>query len=307
MDVSMNNILFNGIYSATFSLYDEHLNVLKDSVKKLIQYNLSHGIKGFYVGGNTGECTVLPNRTRLQMLETVKEYTENKGSIIAHVGAGHLDDVKALIDSANNVGVDAIASLPPSLTAYYKADEVVEYYRYIASLTSLPVLAYVTPVLNCDVVSFAKRIMEIDNVVGLKVSIADYFVFQRLKTVNGGNINILNGPDESMLAGLVMGADGAIGTSYNFMPSVACRIYDSFNEGRIAEARENQGLLNRAITPLLGRSIAHWKIPLSFLDIDPGYTVFPAYQPDENDRLTLKRQFEEGGALAEMQATSVKA
>ncbi len=296
----MNNILFNGIYSATFSLYDEQLCVLKDSVRKLIRYNLDHGIKGFYVGGNTGECTVLPNRTRIQMLETVKECSENEGAIIAHVGAGHLDDVVALIDSANQIGVDAIASLPPSLTSYYKADEIVEYYRYIASKTSLPVLAYVTPVLNCDVVSFAERIMEIDNVVGLKVSIADYYAFQRLKTVNGGNINILNGPDECMLAGLAMGADGAIGTSYNFMPKTACSIFDAFDAGCVLEAREHQATLNRAIGSLLGRSIAYWKIPLVFLDIDPGYTVFPANLPTEADVIALRRSFKEDGVLSEM-------
>ena len=35
----MDNIKFKGIYSATFSLYDENMNVLKDSVRKLIEYN----------------------------------------------------------------------------------------------------------------------------------------------------------------------------------------------------------------------------------------------------------------------------
>ena len=69
----MDNIKFEGIYSATFSLYDENMNVLKGSVRKLIEYNLKGGVNGFYVGGNTGECTVLPNKTRKQMLETVKE------------------------------------------------------------------------------------------------------------------------------------------------------------------------------------------------------------------------------------------
>ena len=67
------NILFEGVYSATFSVYDKEMNVIKPSIEKLIKYNLKNGIKGFYVGGNTGECTVLPNKTRMQMLETVKE------------------------------------------------------------------------------------------------------------------------------------------------------------------------------------------------------------------------------------------
>ena len=49
-----NNVLFEGVYSATFSVYDKGMNVLKSSIEKLIKYNLKNGIKGFYVGGNTG-------------------------------------------------------------------------------------------------------------------------------------------------------------------------------------------------------------------------------------------------------------
>ena len=83
----MSNILFEGIYAATFSIYDENMNVKRDSVEKLVNYNLKNGLKGFYVGGNTGECTVLPNKTRKQMLEAVKEYASPDAKIMAHVGA----------------------------------------------------------------------------------------------------------------------------------------------------------------------------------------------------------------------------
>nr|WP_300680160.1 dihydrodipicolinate synthase family protein [uncultured Acetatifactor sp.] len=54
-----NNILFQGIYSAAFSIYNESMDVKKDSVEKLVRYNLKNGVDGFYVGGNTGEGTVV--------------------------------------------------------------------------------------------------------------------------------------------------------------------------------------------------------------------------------------------------------
>ena len=50
--------LLEGVYSALFSVYDENLNVKKDTVEKMINYQLENGIKGFYVGGATGECVV---------------------------------------------------------------------------------------------------------------------------------------------------------------------------------------------------------------------------------------------------------
>ena len=294
-----NNVLFEGVYSATFSVYDKNMNVIQPSVEKLINYNLKNGIKGFYVGGNTGECTVLPNKTRIQMLETVKEHA-NGAKIIAHIGAGHLNDTKELLDHANSVGVDAVSSLPPSLTAYYKPEEIIEYYKYLAKESKSPVLAYVTPVLTCDPIWFANELMKIENVAGIKISIPNYYVFEKMKLVNDGNINILNGPDECMLAGLAMGADGAIGTTYNLLPKTGCAIYDNFKAGNIKAAQENQRKLNRFIDTLLGNNLSVWKSTLSILGIDPGYTVAPTIMPTEERVKEIIGILESHGCLEEM-------
>ncbi len=296
----MKNIIFEGVYSATFAIYDKNLDVMKNSVKKLIDFNLKNGVKGFYVGGNTGECTVLPNKTRKQMLEAVKEFSPDGTEIMAHIGAGHLDDTEDLIAHANEVGVDVVASLPPALTSYYKPDEIIEYYKHIAALSKSPVLAYVTPILTCDVVWFAEKIMEIENVIGLKVSIPNYYAFEKIKNVNGGDINILNGPDECMLAGLAMGADGAVGTTYNLMPKTSSAIYDCFKKGDIEGARKNQKLLNRCIDTLFGNNLATWKEMLKLADIDPGYTVAPAIMPSEEKYKELAKKLIEYGCTEEM-------
>lgn len=296
----MNNILFEGIYSAIYSIYDEQMNVIEDSVRRLIKYGEENGLRGFYVGGNTGECTVLPNRTRKQMLECVKKYASPNSKIIAHVGAGHLDDVEDLMAHANAIGVDATASLPPSLTAYYREDEIIEYYKHLAALSESPVLAYVTPVLRGDLVKFSEQIIEIDNVVGIKMSIPDYFSFERIKNINGGNINILNGPDESMLSGLVMGADGAIGTSYNLMPAQACGVYDNFKAGKLAEALDCQHKLNRYIECFLGNGIVAWKSALRLIGIDPGYTVAPARRVTDEAFDAFVKAMKENGSYDEI-------
>jgi len=294
-----NNVLFEGVYSATFSVYDKEMNVIKSSIEKLIKYNLKNGIKGFYVGGNTGECTVLPNKTRMQMLESVKE-NAGDASIIAHIGAGHFEDTTELLEHANSVGVDAIASLPPSLTAYYKSEEIIEYYKYLAKNSKSPVLAYVTPVLTCDPIWFAEEIMKIENVAGIKLTIPNYYIFEKMKLVNDGNINILNGPDECMLAGLIMGADGAIGTTYNLMPKTACAIYDNFMNGNIKAAQAHQHKLNRLIDTLLGNNLSVWKSVLSVMGIDTGYTVAPNIMPTDERVKELVKRLESYGCTDEM-------
>ena len=295
----MNNILFEGIYSATFSIYDENMNVMKESVEKLIKYNLQKNVQGFYVCGNTGECTVMPNKTRMQMLECVKE-NAGDAKIIAHIGAGHIDDTIELIEHSNSVGVDAISSLPPSLTSYYKPEEIIEYYKMLAKTSKSPVIAYITPVLTCDTLWFANKIMEIDNVVGIKLTISNYYLFERIKHVNGGNINILNGPDECLTSGLIAGADGAIGTTYNLIPETGCAIYNSFKSGDIATAQKYQKRLNDLCDVLVGNNLATWKSALEILGIDPGYTVFPGIAPTEEKKKEIIAKLTAAGITEEM-------
>jgi len=220
------------------------------------------------------------------MLETVKEYAPDSTPIIAHVGSGHLEDVEDLISHANSVGVDAISSLPPSLTSYYTAEETIAYYKHIAALSKVPVMAYVTPILKGEPVSFTRQLMAIDNVIGIKLTIPNYYVFEQIKRINSGNINLLNGPDECMLAGLSVGADGAIGTTYNLLPGTSSQIYECYKQGKMEEALKLQNEMNRFIDVMLQYrtkyNIAGWKSILTRLDIDPGHTLAPISKPTDS-------------------------
>lgn len=270
-----NKKFIEGILPAIFSVYDKDLNVIRGTVDKLVNYQLQGGVKGFYVGGNTGECTVLPAKTRKQMLESVLEANAGRGKVIAHVGAGHFDEVMDLLQHANDCGVDAIASLPPSLQAYYEADEIVEYYKILAEKSKVPVYAYVTGVLNCDLVTFAQQMAEIDNIVGLKISISNYYAMERVVRFCGDKLNILNGPDETLTSGLIVGADGAIGTTYNMLPKLSIAIYDAVENGDITKARQLQNKLNDVIDVALSANIAYWKAIMTCMGFDMGYTVQP--------------------------------
>ena len=284
--------LFTGIHSAIFSIYDENMNVKKDSVAKLVEYQLDAGVQGFYVGGNTGECTVLPAKTRKQMLETVVDVNDGRGKIMAHIGAGHFDEVMDLLDHANQQKIDAIASLPPSLCSYYGHKETIEYYKTLAKNSKYPVYAYVTPITmqHSELYSFAKELSEIENVAGLKITIPDYYRFARVNQIDGGRLNNLNGPDEMMLSSLVIGADGAIGTTYNIVPKIAVHIYDSFHKGDLKTALAYQNQLNEFISVMLGGNMARWKAALTLLGFDMGYTVFPATPVSESELKDLKEK-----------------
>ena len=290
-----NNKVFEGIYSAIFSVYDENMNVKSDTVQKLVDYQIAGGVQGFYVGGNTGECTVLPAKTRKEMLEAVMAANRGRGMVIVHLGAGHIEDVYELIDHANALHVDGIASLPPSLQGYYDTDEMIEYYKIIAKRSKSPVLSYITGIFNFNSVEFAQRIMQIDNIIGLKVTRPDYYSFGRIAQLNGGNINVLNGPDETMICGLSVGADGAVGTTYNILPKIAVGIYENFKQGNIFAAMEYQRKMNSVIDIVFGKSFAYWKAIMSIMGFDMGYTVEPQRIPNDKECMQIEKKLNEIG------------
>lgn len=293
--------LFTGIHSAIFSVYGEDMNVKRDAVGALVEYQLKGGVSGFYVCGNTGECTVLPAKTRKQMLETVVDANAGRGKIMAHIGAGHFDESMELLAHANEQKIDAVASLPPSLSSYYGQQETLAYYRALAKESRYPVYAYITPVTlqHSDLYSFASALSEIDNVAGLKITIPDYFRFSLVNQIGGGRLNNLNGPDEMMLCGLSMGADGAIGTTYNMLPKVASGIYNSFVHGDMQGALAYQNKLNSFIKAVFeivrGRGIAFWKACMTVLGFDMGYSVFPSLPISDADLQEIRAKMEEIG------------
>lgn len=284
---------FNGVMPAIFSVYDENRNVIKGTVNKMVKYHLDNGMDGFYVCGNTGECVVLPNKTRKQMLETVIEANNKKGKIIAHVGSGHIDDVYDLIDHANNMEIDAIASLPPSLTNYYEMSEIIEYYKIIAKKSKHPIFCYIKPGMSGDFYGFAEQLAKIDNVAGIKMSIPDYYTFGKIKTIDNGKLTLINGPDETMICGLIEGADGAIGTTYNMLPKLAKSIYTEFKNGNNQKALDNQKKMNKVIDVLIDANIAEWKASMTLMGYDMGVTIEPQRMPTKEYLEKLKRQLEE--------------
>ncbi len=296
--------LFTGVHSAIFSVYDENLNVLKDTVGKMVDYQLSSGVSGFYVGGNTGECTVLPAKTRKQMLDTVVDANDGRGKIMAHIGAGHFDEVMELLDHANGKKIDAIASLPPSLSSYYGHKQTIDYYKALAKESKYPVYAYVTPVTmqHSELYSFAEELSRIENIAGLKITIPDYFKFALVNQIDGGRLNNLNGPDEMLICGLSIGADGGIGTSYNIIPKMVSKVYENFKKGDMKTALEYQNKVNAFIKIALdgGGHIGYWKACLTLLGFDMGYTVFPATPISQETLADLKEKLTEIKFFEEM-------
>ena len=243
------NEKYNGIFTALLTPFNEAGEVNEGELIKLIKFNLDMGVRGFYVCGSTGESFLLSKEERMKIMEIVKR--EAKGStLIAHIGSLDERDACEMARHAKALGYDAISSVAPFYFKFSPA-EIKGYYERLADAGELPMLVYHIPALSG--VSLSQDSMSAflrdPRFLGIKYTSNDFFTLERLKAEYPDKL-FFNGYDEMLLSGLAMGADGAIGSTYNFMADKFVKIYSLFSEGKLDEARKIQNEANKIITIL---------------------------------------------------------
>jgi N-acetylneuraminate lyase len=241
-----------GIFTALLTPFDASGKVDDKNLRKLVSNNISRGIDGFYVCGSTGEAFLLTHDERKRILDIVIEEAAGRVTVIAHIGAIGTDFGIELGKHAKAAGADAISSIPPF---YYKfsADELISYYRDIADAVDLPLIPYNFPALSGVTLTgeLVGKLREQARIAAVKFTSNDLFQLERMKKEHP-DLVILNGFDELYLGGLAMGADGAIGSTFNFMPEKFLGIRERALAGDLPGARVFQDQANEVIQVLLG-------------------------------------------------------
>ena len=233
---------YQGIIPAFYACYDEEGRISPERVERLTGLLLKKGVKGLYVGGSSGECIYQSTAERKTVLEHVMKASKGQMTIIAHVACNNTADSCELAAHAQSLGVDAIAAIPP---IYFHLPEyaIADYWNAIsAAAPGLDFIIYNIPQLAGTALTLPlfRKMLENPRVIGVKNSSMPVQDIQMFKQEGGPDCIVMNGPDEQLLAGLAIGADGGIGGTYGVMPELYLKIRELFDKGRMEEAREIQ-------------------------------------------------------------------
>lgn len=244
------NPVFHGVFPALLTPFDASGAVNYNALRELVQWNLGKGANGFYVCGSTSEAFLLTGDERKKIVETVCAEAAGKAAVIAHVGCIGQDMAVDLARHAKEAGADAISSVPPFYYGF-SFEEIKSYYFALADV-GLPVFIY-----NFTAAGGARltapQFMEFlsdPRFLGVKHTSSDFFLLERLKAFRPDAV-IFNGYDEMFLPGLAAGADGGIGSTYNFMAEKYIVIEKAFRNGDLAAAQAEQKKANAIISALL--------------------------------------------------------
>lgn len=281
---------YKGIFTALLTPFDKENRVNEKELEKLVRFNADKGVTGFYVGGSTAEAFLLSTEERKQIMDVVRTAAPEK-TLIAHIGSVHEDEAAELACHAEKLGYDAISSVAPY---YYKfsVKEIRDYYFRLAYATDLPMLVYHFPAFSGVNMGIAEMgaFLSDPKFIGIKFTSNDFFMLEQCKAAFPDKI-VYNGYDEMFLAGLSMGADGGVGSTYNFMADKFVKIQRLFAENRIPEAQQVQKEANRIITLLcrIGVMQAEKEV-LNQLGFDFGCCRKPFGEPTEEEKSLIARE-----------------
>jgi N-acetylneuraminate lyase len=245
--------IIRGILPALVTpMNDDGTAVNLATLPPLLDFLLERGVHGFFVCGGTGEGLLLDINERQAMLETVTAHVSGRASIIAHIGALATQDAQKMARHAVSLGVDAIAAVPP---VYFRVDQksIIDHYRLIAEAANgAPVHVYNIPSATGVEINAAimTELLAIPNVSGIKYSAYNLYDMHKITQLDP-RLTVLSGFDEVCVAGLSMGAHGAIGSTYNVMPATFSALYQAAITGNWEQARALQVRANLVIQALI--------------------------------------------------------
>ena len=263
---------------------------------------LAHnGVAGAFVCGTTGEGYSLTVAERKAVVAAWRSATPPGMKLVVHAGHLCLGDSCALARHAQEVGADAIATIAPNFFKPPGAAELVAWCRQIAAAApNLPFYYYHMPVMTGVGISVTDFLIQaggqIPTLAGVKFTHEDLMDYGRAMQVANGRYAMLFGRDEILLAGLSLGAVGAVGSTYNFAAPLFRRLIKAYDAGDLAAARREQGRARDFITIVHRHGgLAAGKLVMKLIGVDCGPVRPPLRQLTAEREQSLRDELERVG------------
>lgn len=258
-----------GVMPALLTPFDAQQKIDQASLRRLVRFNIEQGVDGVYVGGSTGEAFIQSLAEREEVLEIVADEAKGKIALIAHVGCVSTAESQRLATAAKSYGFDAVSAVTPFYYPFSFEEHCDHYRAIIDSADGLPMVVYNIPALSgvkltLDQIS---TLVTLPGVGALKQTSGDLYQMDQIRRVHP-DLVLYNGYDEIFASGLLAGADGGIGSTYNIMGWRYMAIVQALKEGDIGKAQALQRECNKVIDLLIKVGVFRGlKTVLHYMDV----------------------------------------
>ncbi len=292
-----------GLIAAPHTPFFEIDTVNFDLIRKQAEWLSKNNVTAAFVCGTTGEWSSLTTDERIAIAERWIHAAPRDLKVIVHAGHNCLSDAQLIAAHAHKSRAYAVAAMAPDYFRPTTLNGLVDICAEIASAApDLPFYYYHMPSMNgvnFAVLDFLKAAApRIPNLAGVKYTFENLMDYRQCVAFENGRFNILFGRDEIMLAALAMGAEGFVGSTYNFGAPIYHKVISAFQKGDMASAQRYQTQAIEMIAALSRHGgMSAGKAVMQMLGIDCGPVRLPLQKVSESSYQKLQCELEAIGVL----------
>ncbi|WP_348811454.1 dihydrodipicolinate synthase family protein [Flavobacterium maritimum] len=236
-----------GLIAAPFTPFHSNGKLDINLIPAYYAFLKQNGITGAFINGSTGEGVSIT----LQEKKAVAQAWANCSNrdpdfkVMVFLGGTCLADCIDLAKHAYDIGLYAVSMTAPFYFKPANVDMLAQACIQVAeSVPNMPFYYYHIPVLTGVNLPMFDLVQALDgklpNFAGIKYTHEDFMDFQSCMSYKEGKYDMLWGRDENMLSALVLGAKGAVGSTFNYAAPLYYDLIDAFNTNDLVKARALQ-------------------------------------------------------------------
>jgi len=289
-----------GLIAAPFTPMDADGNLNLSVIADYYLFLKHNGVSGAFICGTTGEGVSLTLGEKKAVCNTwSKAISEDEDfKVILFVGGTCIEDCKELAVYARDQGLYAISFTPPFYFKPANIDILTNCCKEIAdAVPEMPFYFYHIPSLtgvDFPMIDLLKNVDgKISNFQGIKYTAENFMDFLSCLHFQNRKYDMLWGRDENLLSSLVLGCNGAVGSTYNYAAPLYFEIINAFKSNDLAKAQRLQQKSIDMIS-LLGKygGIATGKSYMKIVGLDCGEFRLPVKNMTEREFQLFKEDTE---------------
>jgi dihydrodipicolinate synthase/N-acetylneuraminate lyase len=256
------------------------------------------GIKGFLIGGSTGEGPYLTPGERKVLIKAAREELDRRPFLLAGVAGESLRGATAQVDEAAAAGADAVLVLTPTTLVRGNHAAVTGFFEDLADAAPVPVFLYSVPAVTGYAlpVESAIDLSRHPNIFGMKDSGGDPVAMARLVEETSGGFVLMTGSSKAVSLCVTVGAHGAITASSNYLPELVSEVVKSARRSP-RSAAQSQSQLTKISTAVEAHRLPGVKAAAELAGLRPGYPRKPLRPLPMKDKRAIKGVLGEAGVI----------
>jgi 4-hydroxy-tetrahydrodipicolinate synthase len=216
----------------------------EDSLRDLVEWQVSEGSNGLVPCGTTGESATMSHAEQRRVIEVTVEVAAGRVPVIAGCGSNSVAVAIEHIRAAKEVGANAALIV----MGYYNRPSqagMLAAFRALSEASELPIILYNIPgraVVDISVETMAE-IAKLPNIAGVKDATGNLGRVSAQRLACGEDFIQLSGNDDSALGFNAMGGVGCISVTANVAPRLCSDFQKATREGRWDDALNLQDRL----------------------------------------------------------------